>query len=81
MYINRQRVKSLILSSQISADPQRREFHGGDTVQLTFNIGMVWADSNMKCMCTYIHFGRSRDIISMYDGLCSGLAVLGYLYL
>ena len=37
----RQRVESLILSSQISTDPQRRVFLGGETVQLTFNIGMV----------------------------------------
>ena len=37
----RQRVESLILSSQISTDPQRRVFLDGETVQLTFNIGMV----------------------------------------
>ena len=37
----RQRVESLILSSQISTDPQRRVFLGGETIQLTFNIGMV----------------------------------------
>ena len=37
----RQRVESLILSSQISTDPQRRIFLGGETIQLTFNIGMV----------------------------------------
>ena len=37
---HRQRVESLILSSQISTDPQR-VFLSGDTVQLTFNIGMV----------------------------------------
>ena len=36
----RQRVESLILSSQISTNPQR-VFLGGDTVRLSFNIGMV----------------------------------------
>ena len=43
LYIHtcRQRVESLILSTQISTDPQKRMFHDGDTVQLTFNIGMV----------------------------------------
>ena len=53
-YVHRQRVESLILSSQISTDPQRREFHGGYTIQLTFNIGMVCADLNTMYMCTYI---------------------------
>ena len=38
---HRQRVESLILSSQISTNPQTRVFLSGDTVQLTFNIGMV----------------------------------------
>ena len=38
---HRQRVESFILSSQISADPQRRIFLGGDNIKLTFNIGMV----------------------------------------
>ena len=38
---HRQRVESYILSSQISADPQRRVFLGGDNIKLTFNIGMV----------------------------------------
>ena len=37
----RQRVESLILSSQISIDPQRREFPVGEPIQLTFNIEMV----------------------------------------
>ena len=53
VYINRQRIESLILSSQISTDPQRREFQNGDAVQITFNIAMVWTDSNIKSMCTY----------------------------
>ena len=39
---HRQRVESsFILSSQISTDSQRRVFLGGDTIKLTFNIGMV----------------------------------------
>ena len=37
---HRQRVESLILSSQISTNP-RRVFLGGDTIKLTFNIGKV----------------------------------------
>ena len=37
---HRQRVESLILSSQISTNPQR-VFLGGDTIKLTFNIGKV----------------------------------------
>ena len=52
-YIHRQRVESLILSSQISTDPQRREFRGGDAVQLTFNIGMVWVYLNTMYVCMY----------------------------
>ena len=37
---HRQRVESLILSSQISTNLQR-VYLGGDTIQLSFNIGMV----------------------------------------
>ena len=37
----RQRIESLILSSQISTDSQRRVFLDDETIQLTFNIGMV----------------------------------------
>ena len=37
----RQRVESLILSSQISTDPQRRVPLNGEDIKLTFNIGMV----------------------------------------
>ena len=40
-FVIRQRVESLILSSQISTDLQRRVFLDGETVQLTFNIGVV----------------------------------------
>ena len=36
-----ERVESLILSSQISTDPQRRVFLGGETITLTFNLGQV----------------------------------------
>ena len=41
LYTYRQRVESLILSSQISTDSQQRVFLGGETIRLTFNIGMV----------------------------------------
>ena len=41
MVVIRQKVESLILSSQISTDLQRRVFLGGETIQLTFSIGMV----------------------------------------
>ena len=40
VHIRRQRVESLILSSQISTNLQR-VFLDGDTIQLTFNLGMV----------------------------------------
>ena len=49
---HRQRVESLILSSQISTD-QQRVFLGGDTIKLTFNIGMVWPDMNILYACKY----------------------------
>ena len=43
----RERVESLILSSQISTDPQARVFLDGETIQLTFNIGKVATTMNM----------------------------------
>ena len=54
MYVCRQKVESLIFSSRISTDPQKRVFHDGDTVQLTFNIGMVWIDLHTMYICTDI---------------------------
>ena len=39
--MHRERVESLILSSQISTDPQKRVFLGDETVTLTFNLGKV----------------------------------------
>ena len=57
--IHRQRVESMILSSQISTDPQARVFLGGDTIQLTFNIGEV-----RMYVCISVH-SRVQNILTM----------------
>ena len=45
--MHRERVESLILSSQISTDPQRRVFLEGETITLTFNLGQVYKPHSM----------------------------------